>query len=61
MLNRDEAWFVPDPADLQDAGGGNRVAKKRGHGELSPDRQRIITEEVNRMLAERAVEGPERA
>jgi hypothetical protein len=30
------------------------------YGELSPDRQRIVTEEVNRMLAERAVEGPER-
>jgi hypothetical protein len=29
------------------------------YGELSPDRQRIVTEEVNRMLAERAVEGPE--
>ena len=36
-----------------------RVVEK--YGELSPDRQRIITEEVNRMLAERAVEGPEGA
>jgi hypothetical protein len=31
------------------------------YGQLSPDRQRIITEEVNRMLAERAVERPEGA
>jgi hypothetical protein len=31
------------------------------YGQLSPDRRRIITEEVNRMLADRAVEGPEGA
>ena len=36
-----------------------RVVEK--YGELSPDRQRIVTEEVNRFLAERAVEGPEGA
>jgi pheromone shutdown protein TraB len=36
-----------------------RVVEK--YGELSPDRQKIITEEVNRFLAERAVEGPEGA
>jgi hypothetical protein len=34
-----------------------RIMEK--YGQLSPDRQRIVTEEVNRMLAERAVEGPE--
>jgi hypothetical protein len=31
------------------------------YGQLSPDRQRIVTEEVNRMLTERVVEGPEGA
>ena len=36
-----------------------RIMKK--YGQLSPDQQRIVTEEVNRMLAERAVEGPEGA
>ena len=36
-----------------------RVVEK--YGDLSPDGQRIITEEVNRFLAERAVEGPEGA
>ena len=36
-----------------------RVVEK--YGELSPDQQRIVTEEVNQMLAERAVEGPEGA
>jgi hypothetical protein len=36
-----------------------RIMEK--YGQLSPDQQRIVTEEVNRMLAERAVEGPEGA
>jgi hypothetical protein len=36
-----------------------RIMKKCG--QLSPDQQRIVTEEVDRMLAEQAVEGPEGA
>jgi hypothetical protein len=36
-----------------------RIMEK--YGRLSPDLQRIVTEQVNRMLAERAVEGPEGA
>jgi hypothetical protein len=36
-----------------------RIMEK--YGQLSPDLQRIVTEQVNRMLAERAVEGPEGA
>jgi hypothetical protein len=36
-----------------------RIMEK--YGSLSPDQQRIVTEEVNRMLAERAIEGPEQA
>ena len=31
------------------------------YSQLSPDHQRILTEQVNRMLAQRAVEGPEGA
>jgi hypothetical protein len=31
------------------------------YGQLSPNQQRIVTEQVSRMLAERAVEGPEGA
>jgi hypothetical protein len=36
-----------------------RIMEK--YGQLSPDQQRIITEEASRLLAEQAVEGPERA
>jgi hypothetical protein len=36
-----------------------RIMEK--YGQLSPDLQRVVTEQVNRMLAERAVEGPEGA
>jgi hypothetical protein len=36
-----------------------RIVEK--YGQLSPDRQRIVTERMNQMLAERAVEGPEGA
>jgi hypothetical protein len=36
-----------------------RVMEK--YGQLLPDQQRIFTEEVNRMLAEQAIEGPEGA
>jgi hypothetical protein len=36
-----------------------RVMEK--YGQLSPDQQRIFTEEVNRMLAEQAIEGEEEA
>ena len=36
-----------------------RVMEK--YGQLAPDLQRIVTEQVNRMLAERAVEAPEQS
>jgi hypothetical protein len=36
-----------------------RIMEK--YGRLSPDQQRIATEEVDRMLAEQAVEGAEGA
>lgn len=36
-----------------------RIMEK--YGQLSPDQQRMVTEETNRMLAEQAVEGPEGA
>jgi hypothetical protein len=36
-----------------------RIMEK--YDQLSPDQRRIVTEEVDRMLAEQAVEGPEGA
>jgi hypothetical protein len=36
-----------------------RIMEK--YDQLSPDQQRIVTEEADRMLAEQAVEGPEGA
>jgi hypothetical protein len=36
-----------------------RIMEK--YGQLAPDLQRIVTEQVNRMLAERAVEAPEQS
>jgi hypothetical protein len=36
-----------------------RIIEK--YGQLSADQQRTVTEEVDRMLAEHAVEGPEGA
>jgi hypothetical protein len=36
-----------------------RIMEK--YGRLAPDQQRIVTEEVNRMLTEQAAEAPEGA
>jgi hypothetical protein len=51
----------PAPNDGEPCAGASAVERRimEKYGRLLPDQQRVLIEEVNRLLAEQAIEGPE--